>query len=67
MASLVLGGSGGGEAWDGAGPPGVHLADGDVEPVCDVLHGLGPFRNDAHPLGNSLGSDGMVTCHHDHL
>ena len=47
--------------------PGVNFIDRNVKTSCNVLHSFVAFRDDAHTLGNGLGSDGMITSHHDNL
>lgn len=47
--------------------PGVHLADRYVETSCNVLHCLVALWDDAHPLGNSLGCDWVISSDHNDL
>ena len=54
-------------SWAGRGSPGVDLADGNVEPGGDVLHGLVALGDDAHALGNGLCRDGVIARDHDDL
>lgn len=47
--------------------PGVNLAQGDVQPLSDVLNRLIALGDDAHTFGDGFGCDGVVSCDHDHL
>lgn len=47
--------------------PGVDLADRNVEPGSNVLHGFIALRNDAHSLSDGLGRDGVIAGDHDDL
>lgn len=47
--------------------PGVNLAQGDVEPLSNVLHRLVAFGDDAHTFSDGFGRDGVVSGDHDHL
>lgn len=47
--------------------PGVNLAQGDVQPLGDVLDRLIALGDDAHTFGDGFGRDGVVSCDHDHL
>lgn len=45
--------------------PGVDLADRNIKPSGDVLHGFVTLRDDTDTFSNGLGRDWMVTGHHD--
>ena len=45
----------------------IHLAHGHAQAGRDVLDRLVVLADDAHALGNGLGRDRMITCHHDNL
>lgn len=47
--------------------PGVNLAQGDVEPLSNVLHRLVALGDDAHTFSDGFGCDGVVSSDHDHL
>ena len=47
--------------------PGVHLLHRHTPVSGHVLYRAATLRDDAHPTGDGLGRDGVVTRHHDHL
>lgn len=47
--------------------PLIDLLNRDSQSGSDVFHCLTPFWDDANVCCNSLCSDRMVSCHHDHL
>ena len=47
--------------------PRIDFVEWNIKPGWDVFNCLVAFRDDANSLGDRLGSDWMITGHHDHL